>query len=68
MKIYSEAELIEIENRAAALENMLDCDPEALKVESLLDRWEIAHDRANALLEDVRDLCEFARQQKERAA
>lgn len=68
MKQFSEAELIEIENRAAALEDLLDCDPEALKVETLLYRWETAHDDTGALLKDIHDLCEVARARKEPAA
>jgi len=61
MKDLTEAELIEMERKADALEEMLSADPERLRTRQLIDRFESAFYQAQTVAADVTDLCEHLR-------
>jgi hypothetical protein len=61
MKDLTEAELIEMERRARNLIEALDVDPDEMSRYSLKDRFEGVQYIAEAVAQDVAELCEHLR-------
>jgi hypothetical protein len=61
MKDLTEAELIEMEQRASRLTEALDVDPDEMSRNSLQGRFETVSYIAEAVAQDVAELCEHLR-------
>ena len=65
MKDLTEAELIEIEQRAYNLNAALDYDPAEMRRSDLEDRWDWISDRMLQVSRDIERLCEQIRAARE---